>query len=272
MNNTLLLSAADGASARIHLHGAHVSAWTPAGEGSSRLFLSERAVYAEGVPIRGGVPVIFPQFAGKGPFIKHGFARILPWQLLGQSALADGRAQAVFILRDSPATLAYWPHVFCAQLTITLAGTKLELQLRINNNGASAFDFTAALHSYLAVTEIDTAQLRGLQGCDYDDTSAAGLRRQDASAALRIVGEVDRNYFDTPAELTLSEPRRSLGITQQGFCDTVVWNPGAIASKDFKDLAADGYRRFICIEAASIQRPITLVPGAEWQGSQTFQS
>lgn len=272
MNNTLLLTAADGARARIHLQGAHVSVWTPAGESSSRLFLSERAVFAEGVAIRGGVPVIFPQFAGKGPFVKHGFARILPWKFLGQSSLADGRTQAVFTLSDSSATRAYWPHVFGAQLAITLGGTALEVQLRIHNNGASAFDFTAALHTYLAVADIDDVQLQGLQSCVYDDTAAGGVRQQESADALRIAGEVDRNYFDTPAELILRESARSLRIAQQGFCDTVVWNPGAVASRGFNDLAPDDYRHFFCIEAASIQRPITLAPGAEWQGSQTLRT
>ena len=55
------LSNAEGATALVALHGAHVLSWIPA-DGRERLFLGERAIYAEGAAIRGGVPVIFPQF------------------------------------------------------------------------------------------------------------------------------------------------------------------------------------------------------------------
>ena len=56
----------DGASALVALHGAHLLSWIPA-DGCERLFLSERARYDAGAAIRGGVPVIFPHFAARGP-------------------------------------------------------------------------------------------------------------------------------------------------------------------------------------------------------------
>ena len=36
--------------------------------------------------VRVGKPVLFPQFADRGPLKKHGFARDLPWQLVEQGA------------------------------------------------------------------------------------------------------------------------------------------------------------------------------------------
>ena len=90
------LRSADGAFAQVHLHGGHVLAWTPAGERDSRLYLSPISKAAPGVAIRGGVPVIFPQFAGEGPLPKHGFARTARWSLLQQTQ--DGE-EATAILR-----------------------------------------------------------------------------------------------------------------------------------------------------------------------------
>ncbi len=262
------LCASDGATATVHAHGAHVTAWVPAGETESRLFLSERAVFADGVPIRGGVPVIFPQFAGEGPLPKHGFARAAQWSLQRAAPLADGSAQVVFALTDSTSTRAIWPHAFAATLTVTIGGTALDVRLHVHNTGNSAFRFTAALHTYLSVGDIGQVRVLGLDTLRYRDTADGGAQRQQPAGPLQIAGEVDRNYFETPRLLTLHDGLRQLRIEQDGFDDTVVWNPGAEASKTFKDLAPDDYRRFLCIEAAAIQHPICLEPATEWQGHQ----
>src|SRR5512146_3353582 len=70
----VILHGPDGAQAEVYLHGAQVTSWKAA-DGLERLFLSERSDFLPGSAIRGGVPVIFPQFNELGPLIKHGFAR-----------------------------------------------------------------------------------------------------------------------------------------------------------------------------------------------------
>ena len=76
------LRASDGASAVVTLHGAQVVSWRAAGTGGEQLYLSPRSAYADGTAIRGGVPVVFPQFSDRGPLVRHGFARSRPWRLL----------------------------------------------------------------------------------------------------------------------------------------------------------------------------------------------
>lgn len=257
------LRTVDGARARIHPQGAHLTQWWPTGGTESRLFLSEHAVFAPAVPIRGGVPVIFPQFAGEGPLPKHGFARTAQWRLQEQHADC-----AVFEWRDDVSTRAHWPHAFAARLSVTIGGAALTVALDISNTGSSPFQFTAALHTYLAVQDSAEVQVLGLQGLHYRDTAQGGRMAREADAALRIAGEVDRNYFATPSSLVLQDGRRSLRIEQTGFVDTVIWNPGAASSAHFKDLAPDDYQRFLCIEAATIAQPVTLPPGGQWCGSQ----
>lgn len=266
------LVAADGATAHIHSRGAHITHWMPAGETRSRLFLSERAVYAEGVPIRGGVPVIFPQFAGQGPLPKHGFARTALWALQSTDQSQGTDAQAVFTLQDSPATRAIWDHAFLATLTVRLGGRQLSVRLQVRNTGAANFTFTAALHSYLAVDDISQVDVEGLRALHYSDTAAGGCTLQERAERVRIEGAVDRNYFASPADLLLHDGRRTLQLHQQGFADTVLWNPGAAQSAGFADLAPEDYRRFVCIEAAAIQHPITLAAGEQWLGEQRFRA
>ena len=184
------LSAADGAVAAIHLHGAHVTSWMPAG-GEERLYLSERSAWRAGTAIRGGVPVIFPQFAGRGPLPKHGFARSVAWKYAGMSEDAHG-ATARFTLETSPTTLTLWPHAFAATLSVSIGGPALTMTLSVENRDAEPFAFTAALHTYVAVADITTTAVSGLTGLRYADSAAGGTPAIDHEAAVRFSGEVDR--------------------------------------------------------------------------------
>src|SRR4051812_22855354 len=105
------IRSADGATAEISRHGAHVVSWRPATDGQERLFLSARSEFGGSSAIRGGVPVIFPQFAAEGPLPRHGFARTSEWTLLGVQQ-TEGNALASLELRDSPDTLRIWPASF----------------------------------------------------------------------------------------------------------------------------------------------------------------
>lgn len=259
------IRAADGAEAQIYAQGAHLIRWRSA-SGAEPLFLSQRSAFTAGTAIRGGVPVIFPQFAAEGPLAKHGFARTAVWQR--QPDTEPGAA--CWQLRDSAATRAAWPHAFRCELRLRIGGERLDVALSVHNSGDQALRFTAALHTYLRVDDIGAARLHGLQQHRYRDSAHGGIERVEADESLAIVGEVDRIYFDTPAALRLSQPGSALRIEQQGFCDTVVWNPGPAKGAALTDLEQDGDRHLLCVEAAVVGRPVSLAPGAHWQGSQTL--
>ena len=263
----LLLTASDGARAELYQHGAHLTSWVPSG-GVERLYLSAKALFQPGVAIRGGVPVIFPQFAGEVSLPKHGFARGLPWQLIACAQPLQGPASAVFRLEDSDATRAIWPHAFRAELHVAVAGAALETTLSVENTGKSEISFTSALHTYLRVAEIGAARLHGLNGLRYRDSAQGGITNVESADSLRIEGEVDRIYFNAPARLELADALGGLGIESGGFADAVVWNPGAERAAALSDLDAGGYRNFLCVEAASIGIPVRLAPGAVWRGTQ----
>ncbi len=58
----LSLRAPDGATCLISLLGGQILSWVPAG-GAERLYLSPSARFDGTSALRGGIPVIFPQFA-----------------------------------------------------------------------------------------------------------------------------------------------------------------------------------------------------------------
>jgi glucose-6-phosphate 1-epimerase len=262
------LRADDGARARLQPQGGQVLDWTPAGETRSRLYLSGRAVYAPGSAIRGGVPVIFPQFAGEGPLPKHGFARTARWTVQRHECIG-AQAQAECVLRADDATRALWPQDFELRLVVTVGGPTLSLALSVHNTGSTPLRFTAALHTYLAVDDLDHAELHGLKGLRYRDSATGGTPGLESDATRHIRGEVDRIYFDAPPALDLVDGARRMRIEQQGFADTVVWNPGPAKAAALTDLdQPDGWRQMLCVEAAVVGQPVPLAPGSQWLGRQ----
>ena len=183
----LQLVSGDGARATVLLHGAHLVGWTTP-DGQEQLYLSPRAVFDGRKPVRGGVPVIFPQFNEMGPLPRHGFARGLAWEPVSLEHSASD-ALAVLRLQDSPATRAVWPQAFVAELSLRISGQRLDIELAIEHPADGAGDdptaaadavapsppplqFTAALHTYLRVADASQRSARG--------PAAPALRRPGA--------------------------------------------------------------------------------------------
>ena len=265
----LTVRSPDGALAELHRRGAHITSWVPAG-GEERLFLSAASEFRDGTAIRGGVPVIFPQFAAEGPLPRHGFARTAEWASAAVGPGSRAAASATFRLTDSPATRAIWPHEFVADLTVAVGGASLRIELAVLNAGHQSFTFSGALHTYLRVDDVRRTFVHGLYGIAYRDPSAPGGTRIDDAPELGIEGEIDRVYLGAPSRLEVREPHRSLLVESTGFPDAVIWNPGAERAAALADLEPGGWQRMLCVEAAVVGVPVRLAPGERWTGSQTL--
>lgn len=46
----------------------------------------------------------------------------------------------------------------------------------------------------------------------------------------------------------------------------VVWNPWDKKSRAIADLGDEEYKHMLCVDAAAIEKQITLKPGEEWTG------
>lgn len=266
----VVLAAADGAVAEVYLHGAHVVSWIPAGQRADRLFLSARSKFAAGEAIRGGVPVCFPQFADQGPLPNHGFARTSAWALASTQALGTGGARAVLRLDDSPATRTLWPHAFTAEMAVAVIGRSLDLRLTIANRDSAAFEFTAALHSYLRVDDIRHAVVQGLAGTRYRDKILSRDDVLESVPTLAIDRAIDRVYYAAPDKLEVQESGRVTSVRATGFPDTVVWNPWIERGAAIEDLESGGYAHMLCVEAAAARAPVRVEPGRAWIGTQTL--
>ncbi len=253
-------------------HGGHVVSWQDP-SGTERLYLSPLSPLDGSAAVRGGVPVIFPQFSTRGPLGRHGFARTQPWQWLEQADAPEAPASMTLALSSSPATLPLWPEAFHIELRVSLVPWVLSLELSVRNTGERPWAFTGALHTYLAAGPLGAMRLDGLQQNRFEDALASGEQRPASHEPLVPQGPVDRIYRGVDdGPLTLTSPLGQLGLTQPGWPDTVVWNPGAAGAQALPDLPDDGHDRFMCVEAALINQPQVLHPGELWRGAQVLRA
>jgi len=264
----LRLNGPGASSAVISRLGGQVLSWITA-DGRERLFLSERAVFDGSAPIRGGIPVCFPQFAALGDLPKHGFVRTRAWSVTVQRC-ADDFALAAMEIADDAETRRLWPHAFRAEITLVLGVDRIDVELCVENTGAEAFAFTGALHSYLRVAEVENAALEGLHGHEYLDAANGNRIVRETGTEIVVDSAVDRVYCDVRRPQLLRPGRLGLGIRSQGFPDVVVWNPGVDACGKLIDMPADGWRHMLCVEAAAVRNPVTVAAGEEWCGRQTL--
>ena len=275
----------DGASAMVADHGAHLLSWCPAGADEA-LFMSSKSAYGDSAAIRGGVPIIFPQFGALGNGRRHGFARNVSWHYIG-AGIEDGAAVASWVLASpdldagggvGDAIEAHALPGFRLTFDLRLAGATIDIGLTIANASQQTWRCQAALHTYLRVDALESVRITGLEAAPYFDqtqpasagVAIAGAATQRDATALVFAGEVDRIYPQAPSRVLLQDAQRRLEVRMQNFPDVVVWNPGQARAGALVDLHADGYRQFVCIEAAAIIAPIELASGAQWRGVQSL--
>jgi glucose-6-phosphate 1-epimerase len=101
------------------------------GDGRERLFLSKDAVLDGSKPLRGGIPLVFPQF-GAGPFkgmASHGFARTATWAVAREPrTTASGLVEVALSLQDDEASRKLWPHLFRLEHIVRFGDDLLETE------------------------------------------------------------------------------------------------------------------------------------------------
>ncbi|HUR59116.1 MAG TPA: D-hexose-6-phosphate mutarotase [Opitutaceae bacterium] len=264
----LKVSDSSGSTAEVYLQGAQLTSWIPA-RGSEMIFLSKASLYRPGAAIRGGTPVVFPQFADLGPLPKHGIVRTVDWE----SQEPSSASRAALALKANDESRKVWPHEFRASIVVEPAGQTLTVRLSIENTGKAPFSFAAALHTYFRVADCEQARITGLSGTKYRDRGNWSSTWVEDRPVLTISGELDRVYIDSPRAIVVSDEAmpRKFQVSQEGFSDTVVWNPGAELAAKLTDMQPHEYREMLCIEAAQVMQPAMVQPGKRWEGSQRVE-
>ena len=266
-----ILTHENGSSCETYLYGAHVTSYRTS-EHEEILYMSSRADFSPGKAIRGGIPLIFPQF-GPGALPSHGFARNRNWEIASTEKSPGGELKIVFQLQADEATKSIWPEAFLAEYEVGLS-SQLKSSLRITNQGAKDFSFQCALHSYFTIGDIGSLTVKGLGNLDFLDNTKKKERSRETRSDISISSEIDRIYLDTPDELRLEDKKlgRSLRVRKQQFRDAVLWNPWIEKGASLKDLDPDAYQGFVCLETGAIEPSISLAPGETFEGRQELSA
>ena len=265
----VIVTSLDGASVEIYLLGATIVSYKTS-SGQEVLSVSSAAIFDGAAPIRGGIPIVFPQFALQGPLPLHGFARTELWTVVG--AAEPGRI--VLSLCDSEKTRAsQWPHAFELTYTVTFDSARLTTELSVSNpaSAGAPFAFEALLHTYLflgpdnVTAQGSAARIAGLQGltCIAKPSTGYEPARLEERDSIQLEGEFDRIFtpisrplvisgisngaisqvtVEAQASVRSSGPR--LG-TMAAPLDVVIWNPGAARAKVIADLGDEDWRNFV---------------------------
>lgn len=247
--------------AAISLFGGHVLSFTP--QGFDDLLWMSPTSKRPPDPIRGGIPICWPYFAKQGQppdAPQHGLVRTMQWSLTHAQQNPDGE----IVLALAPPEV---PGVSMGLMLTMRIGRALEQALTTVNLGAEKVRFTQALHTYFKVGDSSRVTVTGLDGLTYSDKfddfnehqqvgdwSLFGNR--DPGRSDRIYGNTG-NRFDLAAgaetRFDLIDPvgQRKVTLTTVGSKSLVVWNPGEAFIKTFADLPPDGWKHYVCLEAAN---------------------
>ncbi|KRA45061.1 D-hexose-6-phosphate mutarotase [Pseudoxanthomonas sp. Root630] len=247
--------------AHISLHGGQVLSFVPTGF-DDLLWVSPTTTMPPKA-IRGGVPVCWPYFGRQGQpddAPQHGHARISRWPLTDVRRETDGSVvlKLALPLRDGvPLELIQTVHV----------GRDLRQSLDTLHRGEAPIVLTQALHTYFRVGDALQVRVTGLDGLRYADKFDGRTHVQTDDWTLhdpRDPGRSDRIYTGTGHRFDLLDPvgSRRIRLDTFGSRSLVVWNPGEAGAAAIGDLPDDGWRSFVCLEAANAgEDAIELEPG-----------
>ncbi|XP_054714433.1 uncharacterized protein LOC129224059 [Uloborus diversus] len=251
----------------VHLFGGTILSWTP--QGKEALFVSQKSVFDGKKAIRGGVPIVFPNFGPWTSGPQHGFARITPW--LVKEGFDKNADSITLVLHDNDEMRKTWNYKFRIEYTIKLVNdTQLKLDVVITNTGVEEFPFTFLFHTYFSVEYISDCRITGLKDCTYIDKTRGEEQFLEKSEKIEISEFTDRIYKNTPIiqEVENIVGNRTCKIEKFNLPDTVLWNPYAENAKTMSDFGNEEWQKMVCVEAGAVSSPVVLEPMKSYAAHQ----
>lgn len=303
-NGTVQATLPSGDFVNVYLHGATVTSWKTS-DGDEKLLLSTASALDGSAAIRGGIPVVFPNF-GSAPdnhqtseMPSHGFARNSTWTFAGSAEEEDGAGIALnFTLSSADLIAKYqtnWPYSAELTYTVYLTEDNLAVHFSVENTGTEAIDFQFLLHTYLTVPvsaetffnswvnnltnacrqNINTTTVSGLKDGIYQDKTQNYTVFTETADELRIVSETDRIYtpVSVDTEIVLIDDGTPRVTIQRSSTlpDVTVWNTWATKIQSTADFAPKtAWQNYLAIEPGSVVSWTALEPGSTWEAGVQY--
>lgn len=222
------------------------------------LYLSPLSQIGTKQTLRGGIPVLFPQFGNFGNLKKHGFVRDLNWKLINEgNNQNDLFVEYEYVIAKDH--FLDWKHSAKLNLKASVINNLFNITLQILNIGDSSFEFTGGLHPYFKINSRSAIKINGLESSSFEDTFPE-IRFELSSDRV-----IERLYF-TNKDIFFNNGYNNLVIKTKGFESWMIWNPGKDLSKSINDLPDDDWNKFICIEPIIKKNAMLLKPNETFKG------
>jgi glucose-6-phosphate 1-epimerase len=261
----------EGAEVEVYLFGATVTKFKTS-SGKEAIWLSTCAKLDGTKAIRGGIPLVFPQFGQPiTEMAQHGFARNNIWTVKEKTDKG-----VVLTLDNKVATHDAWKYEYELTFTIEVGSDSLDTTLSIKNPTAEAFTFQCLQHTYLDVKDIAKTTISGLNGGRFLDKASADPAAMVIStdSEMTIDKFTDRVFvggnLGDGKKSVVSVKGEGISFVVEGEAtldsttipsDVVVWNPWDEKAKGMADFDDEGYKKMLCIEPGLVSAFHTLPAG-----------
>eukprot|EP00592_Proboscia_alata_P001487 CAMPEP_0194367062 /NCGR_PEP_ID=MMETSP0174-20130528/15169_1 /TAXON_ID=216777 /ORGANISM="Proboscia alata, Strain PI-D3" /LENGTH=336 /DNA_ID=CAMNT_0039142629 /DNA_START=28 /DNA_END=1038 /DNA_ORIENTATION=- len=296
----VLTHTSSGANATIYPFGATVTSYKTC-SGRELLFVSRTAKLDGSKAIRGGIPLVFPQFGRPDQSMpQHGFLRCNLWKVESTYEEGDDACSCVDLslsLKDVVAARGGEWNVGTERdctvtLTVKVYPSSFTTTMTVVNSGGVAFPYQALFHTYYAISgqsalNGEVCNVKGLAGYEYLDQLTAKSHVQN-DEPITIGGEVDRIYShptQTDIDVVISTGvGTSVALKSSAFVTklngdnvvapvgVVVWNPFIEKAKSMGDFDDEQYKEMICVEPGMLKDVPIVEKGDQFHFSQTITS
>ena len=283
---TVITHSKSGATVQVHPFGATICSFKTSKQ-RELLFLSRDAKLDGSKAIRGGIPLVFPQFGQPDKSMpQHGFLRTNAWHVDESSKYDTDEAAGMDLIlmldevvHSRGGTWDVGTEYDCKiVLSIKVEPSQMTNVLTISNTAGIEFPFQTLFHTYYNVNgqalDKDACNVTGLEGYHCSDK----ITNEDyvlGADPVHIDCNVDRVYTP-PAGKDVVDVVIATGIGTKvqliasGTVDgvnvpvsAVVWNPHKVKAEEMSDFGNDQYVDMICVEPGLLSDLPTLKGGKE---------
>jgi glucose-6-phosphate 1-epimerase len=229
-------------------------------------YLSPVVLDAEN-PRRGGVPILFPQFADRGDLRKHGFVRDVLWKMV----FHQREAFSEYLRYELNLTLSnsnHWPHKVLIQLDVVAKLKSITFSLMVKNLGEIDFVWTGGFHPYLKIDNLLNIKIDGLMGCELENKYKPE-QTYHSEKYISFDESPCESLFLSNSNLVIHDDKKIFHFSSKGFSEWMIWNPGKTGVKDFLDIPADDWYKFMCVEPVNAKQAKLIKAGGQFIGDFT---